>query len=820
MALFVDPKTGKTSATQDSTYNQNLDTYTPAAAPAPAPAAPVQTAAPIKPAAPITTTDVVKATAPVVDAKKQQQYLDNVKNTYSKYTGTAAANKAFLEGAYTAAGGNINRQMAESLGLQYISNPADIAKIGEKNIIRLGKDVYSAAKMPTLQQVTDSFGISKYLDGFGVQAPADTAGQANGSGQTQAGTGKTDNTPDLPMTGDFIQDEIRRMYNSDGDELDAELLKQSELDEAKNMASTRYKQLAVEAERMKNELGLNNIKQNIAADALQREYYGGKEAIKSNLSQMAGVAASKLSSLSQNIKEAYDKMSSADAITNAQNAYNYSLKLNELALAQGDLELATANSKASAEAIKEFKTARLNALSDIYQMDLQTKKFKQDEIDKEWERMAAGYTYVPNPAAFEDLIKRKGTDWVQANTTKIGGKIWIKPDNSKKVVNTIDVGGQLWGLNENGEKIVNYGNSGGFSFSTDDSGNVTVTNSKTGEVKTQYTPKPGEILPDGSHGGQCGEYVNNLMGTSFGDSWENKQGKTNVSPSDFASSPQVGDVLVMKTRMPYGHVAVVTGVQDGKVTITESNWGLDEKVGTRTLSANDKSITGVYRGASFKQPASTQTQEPQFSETAKNYAKEILAGKMTIANVPGEEMKNEVVNAKAYLEKTEKSTSDKLIIEGLNNKINDLDKLQTHEGMAGTVGPYAIARWTPFSPDKAERGDFIASVEQLINKETIDTLIQSKAAGATYGALSEGEREMLSRAASKIGSWRLTEVVDGKEKVVGYETSEALMKEELAKIRDLAQKAKDRIAGSSVILPPGQIADDKAYQEYLNTINQ
>jgi hypothetical protein len=317
------------------------------------------------------------------------------------------------------------------------------------------------------------------------------------------------------------------------------------------------------------------------------------------------------------------------------------------------------------------------------------------------------------------------------------------------------------------------------------------------------------LLTPGTIGGQCGDYVHKIVDNvpALGDLYEEKMAKANVSNENW----QIGDVLIQKTRMPYGHVSVVTGVNGNQVTITESNWNLDEKVGTRTLTMGDPSVSGVYRGGTLKNIATG------FSESAMNYAKDILAGRMKLENVPGEKMKNEVIRAKAELEKTEKPLADKLMAESLDDKINLLDEAINSSGMKGTVGPYALSRWTPFSPDKSERQNFIATVEQLIQQETIDKLIQSKAAGATYGALSDGEREMLAKAASKIGTWR---ILDKTGKVTGYEISEDLMKKELETIKDLAQKAKDRILGDSVIVPPGQMSEDDAYQEYLNIKNQ
>jgi hypothetical protein len=129
----------------------------------------------------------------------------------------------------------------------------------------------------------------------------------------------------------------------------------------------------------------------------------------------------------------------------------------------------------------------------------------------------------------------------------------------------------------------------------------------------------------------------------------------------------------------------------------------------------------------------------------------------------------------------------------LQDKINLIDSLLTSKGLAGSVGPYAVARWTPFQPDKADRQEFSAGVNQLISKETVDTLLNLKAQGGTLGALSDQERIMLQNAASKIGTWMQK---DKNGNSTGkFEISEEAFKKELNNMKDLAQKAMTRAQG-------------------------
>lgn len=122
-------------------------------------------------------------------------------------------------------------------------------------------------------------------------------------------------------------------------------------------------------------------------------------------------------------------------------------------------------------------------------------------------------------------------------------------------------------------------------------------------------------------------------------------------------------------------------------------------------------------------------------------------------------------------------------------KINLIDSLLTSKGLAGSVGAYGITRFTPFIADKADRQDFFAGVQQLIGKETLDTLIGIKAQGGTLGALSDTELNILKESASKINTWMKK---DKKGQPTGkFEISEEMFKAELNKMKKSAQKIID-----------------------------
>lgn len=83
-----------------------------------------------------------------------------------------------------------------------------------------------------------------------------------------------------------------------------------------------------------------------------------------------------------------------------------------------------------------------------------------------------------------------------------------------------------------------------------------------------------------------------------------------------------------------------------------------------------------------------------------------------------------------------------------------------------------------------ETQNTIANIQQVANQLTLDKLSQAKANGATFGALSDSEHQLLSAAASKIGTWSIK---DGTGNVIGYNTTEANMRKELDKINNFAK---------------------------------
>lgn len=110
---------------------------------------------------------------------------------------------------------------------------------------------------------------------------------------------------------------------------------------------------------------------------------------------------------------------------------------------------------------------------------------------------------------------------------------------------------------------------------------------------------------------------------------------------------------------------------------------------------------------------------------------------------------------------------------------------------------------------------FIGGVEKLISTGTIKSLIDSKAQGATYGALSDRELGIIAASFSKIGKWKV-EDKDGR--VIGYNVSAKDMAEELNRIKASSEKVINDLQGKIPTESGGDSIEDDDYQNYLKII--
>jgi len=140
------------------------------------------------------------------------------------------------------------------------------------------------------------------------------------------------------------------------------------------------------------------------------------------------------------------------------------------------------------------------------------------------------------------------------------------------------------------------------------------------------------------------------------------------------------------------------------------------------------------------------------------------------------------------------------------NLINDIQKnTGILGGMRGVVGANKLARLGLYnlSTFTGSESNFIASVQQLTNQQTLQSLLELKKAGGTLGALNESEGQMLRDSATKINNWAIKDK-DGN--VIGYNASEKDFNNELNKIKEKTQKA---ITAAGGTIPVEQTPEQK-----------
>lgn len=132
------------------------------------------------------------------------------------------------------------------------------------------------------------------------------------------------------------------------------------------------------------------------------------------------------------------------------------------------------------------------------------------------------------------------------------------------------------------------------------------------------------------------------------------------------------------------------------------------------------------------------------------------------------------------------------------------------------IGGVTLASQGAVDKLSGARQDLIGSVEQLISKEFLDSLISVKAQGATFGALTAPEQKALTDAATKIGTWRLREGDKENGAVVGYNASEESFKKEVQTIQELARKAAQVAGGSLFSDDESSMLDDLFYSDVID----
>lgn len=138
-------------------------------------------------------------------------------------------------------------------------------------------------------------------------------------------------------------------------------------------------------------------------------------------------------------------------------------------------------------------------------------------------------------------------------------------------------------------------------------------------------------------------------------------------------------------------------------------------------------------------------------------------------------------------------------VETFTDKVNQIKGIKKDEYADIAVGanPFARGLGSPITSLKnfftGGKQNFIADIQNLTSKETLDNLIAIKQAGGTFGSLTEKELDMLINSATKIGRWEMT---DENGQVTGYKVGQKAFNDELSRLQGLAEKAIVKAGGN------------------------
>lgn len=128
-----------------------------------------------------------------------------------------------------------------------------------------------------------------------------------------------------------------------------------------------------------------------------------------------------------------------------------------------------------------------------------------------------------------------------------------------------------------------------------------------------------------------------------------------------------------------------------------------------------------------------------------------------------------------------------------NDRINDLNRLLSHPGLNSSVGTNPLGRFAIADYWSGAKSDFAASVDTIISQDFLNTLIDVKGQGATFGALTDREGTAIRAAANKL---ELYAVRDDLGKVKYFKASEEDVRDEIIRIQESAKLIREAAAES------------------------
>ncbi len=168
------------------------------------------------------------------------------------------------------------------------------------------------------------------------------------------------------------------------------------------------------------------------------------------------------------------------------------------------------------------------------------------------------------------------------------------------------------------------------------------------------------------------------------------------------------------------------------------------------------------------------------SDAVIDWANQVASGARKFSDVPGD-LKSAVNSAISKLPPKQED------VRQFQNKINILKELIKDPSLKFAVGLFGgrtgqALLESPLLLGSRKRiasaRNFVGRVQQILSQEALQSLIEAKERGATFGALSDAELQILTEAATTIGNWTITK--NGK--VVGYRIDEQSFRDEFVRL--------------------------------------
>ena len=163
-----------------------------------------------------------------------------------------------------------------------------------------------------------------------------------------------------------------------------------------------------------------------------------------------------------------------------------------------------------------------------------------------------------------------------------------------------------------------------------------------------------------------------------------------------------------------------------------------------------------------------------------------------------------------------KIQSAKTQIPVLTDKLSVIKDIQNSPYLNDIVGPNSASRISWTSILTGGKSDLLGKVNQLTSQETLNQLLQIKAAGGTFGALSEKELGILKDSATALNGVALHEDASNPERITGFKASEDYVNAELKKLYDSTNNIKiqmEQLSGTQATGDDTQTVNGVTYKK-------